>query len=406
MRRSAALILLFAVFLIVNLVNAVRKGGDFADYLRAAHRFVSGAPLYAGSDVTVGFVGPPVQALLFVPLVPLAQVHELAPRLAWYLVNLALLWYAVRTWVSALCGQRHVRWIEADGTLTPVARDMLLALLAIAFPLQTQFEHQNLNIVLLALTAYAAAAITGGQSSRAGVALGAAAALKVYPLLIVGWLAARRAWRAAGAAIICCVAVTLTPALIRGGSQFSSGISTFFNLSAEGWPARPANQSVVAMWGRYLFADSPSDDLLVTTAAGSVLLLTVLTLAIVWAPLVWAWIERRTSPPDAEELACAAAASTLVSPIAWEHYWVAWFPVFFALRRHAREHQSRGAAAAFWVGAVLVTGLSRPTLGADGTRFVRDLSFSTWGVILTCVVLGILLQNQIRHDNRVSAGTM
>jgi hypothetical protein len=404
-RRSGALILLFAVFLVVNLVNAVRKGGDFADYMRAANRFVSGAPLYSGSDVTVGFVGPPVQALLFVPLLPLGQVHELAPRLAWYVVNLVLLAYAVRTWVSALSGQRSVRWIEADGTLTPVARDTLLALLAIAFPLQTQFEHQNLNIVLLALTAYAASAISSGRPSRAGVALGAAAALKAYPLLIVGWLAARQAWRAAGAAILCGIALTLTPAMFRGGSQLSEGISTFLDLSAEGWPARRANQSVLAMWGRYLLAQSGSDDLLVTTAAGGVLLMTVLTLGIVWVPLLLAWTRRRASPADAGELACVAAASTLVSPIAWEHYWVAWFPVFFALRRHVREHQSRAAVAVFWIGAVLITGLSRPTLGGAGARFVRDLSFSTWGVVLTCVVLGILLAFRPQHHRRVSAHT-
>lgn len=392
------LLVILAVFLVANLVNAVRKGGDFTDYMGAATRFVSGAPLYAGSDVTVGFVGPPVQALFFVPLVPLAQVHELAPRLAWYLLNLVLLWYAIRTWVSALCGQRRVRWINADGSLTSVGRDTLLALLAIAFPLQTQFEHQNLNIVLLALTAYAAAAITSGRPSRAGVAVGAAAALKAYPLLIVGWLAGRRAWRAAATAAVCGLAFTLLPVLFRGSPQFSAEISTFFNLSSEGWPARPANQSVLAMWGRYLLGDRSSDDLLVTTAAVGVLLLTIVTLAIAWAPLLWTWIARRTGPPDAEELACAVAASTLVSPIAWEHYWVAWFPVFFGLRRRAREHGSRWAGSAFWIGAVLVTALSRPTLGPGGARVVRDLSFSTWGVVVTCVALGMLLKRRMPDD--------
>jgi hypothetical protein len=291
-----------------------------------------------------------------------------------------------------------VTWINADGSMPAVARDTLLALLASAFPFQTQFEHQNLNIVLLALTAYAAAAITSGRPSRAGVAVGAAAALKAYPVLIVGWLAGRRAWRAAAVAAVFGLGFTLLPVLFHGWPQFSAEISTFFNLSAEGWPARSANQSVLAMWGRYLLGDRSSDNLLVTTAAGGVLMLTIVTLTVVWAPLLWTWVARRTGPPDAEELACAAAASTLVSPIAWEHYWVAWFPVFFALRRRAREHGSRRAGSAFWIGAVLVTALSRPTLGPDGARFVRDLSLSTWGVVVTCVALGLLLKRPMRAD--------
>src|SRR5262249_49502956 len=163
----------------VNLVNALRKGGDFDAYFDAGTRLVRHEPLYAGSTIAQGFVGPPAQALLFVPLVPMG--HD-AARLAWYAINLALLWYGLATWLGLLIARSPssgTRPAWRDGTAQFTASISLLSILAIAQPLQSQFEHQNLNVVLLALIAYAADALMRGRDAVAGLTLGAAAAIKV-----------------------------------------------------------------------------------------------------------------------------------------------------------------------------------------------------------------------------------
>ena len=128
-------------------------------------------------------------------------------------------------------------------------------MLAIAAPLQTQFEHKNLNIVLLALVAIAVASFRGGRSVRGGIALGVATALKVYPICLLGWLAIRGQWRAVGAGTAAAIVLSLTPALFRGVDGLEADMADWQALAGSGWPTRRANQSLVAMWGRYLLGE-------------------------------------------------------------------------------------------------------------------------------------------------------
>ena len=99
---SGALAILVAVaFVGVNLVNALRKGGDFAVYLEAGRRLVEGARLYEGSAPGSGVIGPPFQALVFAPFSLIADVNLALARLAWYALNLVLLGLAIDWWRAA-----------------------------------------------------------------------------------------------------------------------------------------------------------------------------------------------------------------------------------------------------------------------------------------------------------------
>ena len=386
------LVLLATVFLGVNLVNAVRKGGDFDVYEDAARRLITGAPLYAGSVDGAGFVGPPVQALLFVPFVPLAAIHPAAARIAWFVVNALLLWQALTIWVRLL--SRSEDTSDPPRTSALASRDGLLALAAVAYPLQTQFEHLNLNVVLLWLAALAADALTRNRPFPAGVALGFAAAIKVYPAIALPWLLARRAWRTLAAAVLTIAAVSLAPLLLRGVAGFADDLSSWRDIAGHGWPTRRANQSVLAMWARYHFEDGPAGYPDATWEATAVIALTALTAAVLTIPLLAsAW--RNTPRRSTEELACVGALGALLSPIAWEHYWMAWFPVLFALRLRAGEG-SRMARYAFWAGAISITILSKPVVGWYGAQVVRAWSVMTWGGILTCAVLTACLLRESR----------
>ncbi len=71
---------------------------------------------------------------------------------------------------------------------------------AILLPLETNFEHQNMNALLLALLAGATWQLTLGSAALAGLLIGIATALKAFPALVIVYLAARRYWTAAIAA--------------------------------------------------------------------------------------------------------------------------------------------------------------------------------------------------------------
>jgi alpha-1,2-mannosyltransferase len=376
-----------AVFLIVNLVNAIRKGGDFDAYFDAGWRLLVDEPLYEGSAIASGFVGPPAQALLFAPFVMFAPLGPRAAHVAWYVVNVILLWYALSTWISVMRrGRLSSRWA-------------ILSILAVAVPLQVQFEHQNLNIVLLALVACAVASFRRGRAVAGGIAIGVAAAVKVYPVCLLAWLAIRGQWRAVGAGTAALYVLTLAPVLFRGVDGLEADTADWRALAGSGWPTRRANQSLIAMWGRYLLGEGPAGypTLTLERPLPLAFLAAGLTAAVVVGPLLLSsWRHRASRRRLIEECACVNALAVLLSPIAWEHYWVAFFPVFLALGMRARGLGL--PACVFWLGLLGLTLLSRPIVGWHGARVVRAWSLMTWIGLLLCATLAYLLAQRRRDD--------
>lgn len=440
--RKVAAAVVCAVFLIVNLVDAIREGGDFDAYFDAGRRLLANESLYAASGLASGFVGPPAQALLFVPFAPLGR-H--AAYVAWYVVNVMLLWYALTTWISVMSSvaaatsrqSSAVRLVRGAPLSSPW---VVLSVLAVAAPLQSQFEHKNLNIVLLALVASAVASFRGARRVYGGIALGVATALKVYPICLLAWLAIRGQWRAFGAGTAAAIVLSLTPVLFRGVDGLPDDMADWQVLAGSGWPTRRANQSLVAMWGRYLLGERVGGYPVVTFDQSLVFLAAALTALAIVAPLLLSsWRHGASRRRLIEECACVNAFAVLLSPIAWEHYWVAFFPVFAAVgmracgprpfdihRSDAREsvaresdtrtdapsapdewdgdggRSARLAACAFWLGVIGITLLSRPLVGWHGARIVRAWSLMTWAGLLLCATLAYLLA-QRRHE-RVGGG--
>lgn len=401
--RKGAAAALCAVFLIVNLVHALRDGGDFDAYLDAGRRLLAGERLYAGSGIASGFVGPPAQALLFVWFAPLDQR---AACVLWFILNVILLWYALKTWISVMAS-------VAAGTSRPADRSFfspwaMLSILAIAGPLQTQFEHKNLNILLLALVACAAASVRAGRFATAGIALGAATAMKVYPICLIVWLAIRGQWRAAGVGAAAAIVVSLTPALLRGFDGLQVDFAEWQMLAGSGWPTRRANQSLVAMWGRYLLGEGAEGYPVITFEQPLTLWAAALTAGVAIVPLMLAaWRYDPSRRRLIEEIACVNALAVLLSPIAWEHYWIAFLPVFAAIGIRARDRggSSRLAAWVFWIGFIGITLLSRPIAGWHGARLVRAWSVKTWAGLLLCAALAYFLaRGQHARAGRVGAG--
>jgi len=157
--------------------------------------------------------------------------------------------------MSILMGYRKVAATVVCAVFLIINLVGAIRMLAVAGPLQTQFEHKNLNIVLLALVASAVASFRSGRSVSGGIALGVATALKVYPICLLAWLAIRGRWRAFRAGLAVVIVLSLTPTLFRGVNGLAVDIADWQVLAGSGWPTRRANQSLVAMWGRYLLGE-------------------------------------------------------------------------------------------------------------------------------------------------------
>jgi hypothetical protein len=374
-RERAGLVfgVVFAVFAVVNLVNALTKGGDFDVLIDASRRLLDGRPLYAGSMPGTGVTWPPFQSVLFVPAALVSEISPAAAKVLWHLTGLALLLFGVRLWSMAL-------------NLSPAGETwrnpmVLMPLAAIALPAQTNFEHQNVNPLLLALLGACALSSVRGRTVAAGLWLGAATALKAFPALVVLYLLIRGKWRTAMAAILTAVMLSALPVFWYGWTGAIDTFGDWIRVSTDaGWPTRAQNQSMFAMFARL--------------APGADLVLTAVAIAAVLSLLVFVAVRRAGSRHDfAAEIALALTASVLCSPLAWDHYWVLMYPALSVVYRAGRTAGPDGRLMrlTFWTAAVAISGLSRATLGQAGFGMVRRLSNSTLSGLALLVAQGGLL---------------
>ena len=403
---SRLLVLLAVLFAIVNAANALNKGGDAAVFFEGGRRFLHAEPLYAGSSAADGFIGPPFQAMFFAPFAAVASASPVAAKLLWHALNLACLglgvWLSMKTWdaVRGQIGLPARPWL-------PV---LFAPLAAILLPLQTNFEHQNMNALLLALLAGATWHLTLGSAAVAGLLIGMATALKAFPALAIVYLAARRYWTAAIAATASAFVLSVVmPSAVYGVSGFSDLARTFWRLGSSGWPIRGNNQSLVAALDRLTLGFSSARSASISrrqnwsrSAAGDDSLrrprdvagLAALVVTLVRTP-------RRASAVPAE-VAAVTVLAILLSPIAWDHYWTMMFPAFLIVH-DSRDDRLLGRAGdyAFWTAAVLTTGLSPLTLGKSGFNLARDWSVYT---IAALIVYACLMVVCWRSEPRTVSG--
>ncbi len=253
MSSTRLLALLALLFAVLTTINAINKGGDAAVFFEGGRRLLHAEPLYEGSSAADGFIGPPFQAMFFAPFAAIAAVRPLPARILWHALNLACFGLGVWLSLKALdavrdrAGQPQASWLPM--LFPPLA--------AILLPALTNFEHQNMNALLLALIAAATWQMTLGFATAAGILVGIATALKIFPAFLILYFVARRYWTAAIAAIVSTIVLSVAPLVIYGAG-FTDLVKTFWRLGNSGWPIRGNNQSLIAAIDRLTLGFVPT----------------------------------------------------------------------------------------------------------------------------------------------------
>lgn len=261
---------------------------DLQVYRAGGEHVLAGEPLYGGGVLlTLPFVYPPTAALLFVPLsvLPLTVL-----KIVWTAMSLAAIGYVVRR-----CGA---------GTGWSV-----IALVAVATwldPVRTTLYLGQINLLLLALVV---GDVLGRPGSRwRGVGVGAAAALKLTPLLFVGYLLLIGRIRAAVTALgVFAATVALGFVLAPADSATYWLGGTFLAADRISPPAATTNHSLNGLLAR-TFGEVPVAYLIGAAA------LVGLT----------GWLARRAhrSGDDLLAVTLCGLCTAAVAPFAWSHHWV------------------------------------------------------------------------------------
>ncbi len=361
-RARGVVLALATLYAAVVIPIQLHKGGDLAPELRQSERLLRGEALYAATNRVEGVWWPPFSALALVPFTLLARASFPLAKVAWAIVSVACLAWSVA----------HVR--------APTWQRVALATAAVAVPIQTNFEHANINTILLALVVAAAADVTNGREGRAGLWIGIATALKAFPGLLLAYLAYRRRWRAFLIGIGVAVGLTVLALVPHGPREVVPVMREWlFLVGNSSDVVSGSNQSLAVLLGR--LGASP--------AAGWVVALLCLTGAAV------AFRHRpQTSDGMARELAVVTVLAVLLSPIAWVHYYVLLLPAWAVV--FEQSDPIPAPRRSWWHAGVAGAALATSGLLTVGPRSLRSAllhgSIYAWGALLLLLLLFLMLR--------------
>lgn len=291
---------------------------------------------------------PPAQVLTALPL---AWASYQTARVVWLVLNAMLLATSMGLFVRALGASR------AEAALGGIA------VLALPVAARHLWLGQS-NAVILLLLVLAWRALRSGKGARAGIALGLAAALRLFPLFLVIPLLRRRALRPAAIAVGVAALGTATGFAAAG---FGSAGSFLEGASANVafWRGSPGNASLLALPVRWLTGDRWGFGVV----DAPVLALTLVAAAAAACVLAASRTPARSS---GEGFWAAVPWMLLAAPLFWDHYMVLLIPAATLALRTRLRHSGPWTLACIVAAALVALGEPRWAPRAIGDASVVD----------------------------------
>jgi hypothetical protein len=335
-------------------------GPDYLQDWASAKSYWAGLPVYSPHSTTIPLhlgrpqsereidieynAHPPASVLLALPL---ARLDFPDAILAWNLISMAALLVSLAIIAAG--------FPELKALFLPVG-----ILLPFGLPVYGNFQQVQLTPVLLAMIAAAWAMDQSGRPAAAGLFVGAAAAVKLFPAYLVLYFAARRSWRALLAAAASFAALNLATAAVLGWQAVDDYVRIVLP-GLEKFRSYSFNQSIAGFWHK-LF-DLASEPTLAPCLWHSPTLArvgAVLSGLLVTAIVVAAAFRAHAPAQRDAAFAIAVTAMLLVSPITWD---VSMLLLLLPLAVLASTAQASPATAAPLALILLVLWLPQQQLG-------------------------------------------
>ncbi len=299
---------------------------DFFQEWASAKNYFNGLPVYARHGETLErYLGegwkvpdrlgvrinahPPTSVLLGLPLASLSYWDAF---LIWSLLSLAALTASFWLMIRQL-GIAFSPWL-----LLP-----LVTILLLCGPFRQHMNQGQLGIILLLLITASWAASRSGWLLWAGVFLGAATALKLFPGFLFLYFVLWRQWRTVGAGIVTVAVLTALTAAIFGVDTYHSYVRDALPEAARfrnGWN----NASLLGFWSK-LFDEGAGQVVPLWYSpwlAWAGTLTCSAAVAALTARAIW---RVRSQAECGTAFGLCVIAMLLLSPVTWEHYFVLLF---------------------------------------------------------------------------------
>jgi len=381
--RHLASVAVLAVLVVLAAVS-VRRKEDFDGYVLVGDLVLQGGHVYDDAPPGVS-TWPPLFAVVAVPFALLARVSIHAARAAWLAIQLVALLWALRLIVD-LVHAKALALRPRAGALTLASAPVLVPLVMASPGVTGNLFHLQVNILVFALVLQGLAWQARGRSWAGGGLVGLAAAVRVMPLVFLPYLLWRRRWRAALAAAVVFLLLSLAPALVFGWETFAGYVGDWLRVADAGWGSGFMNQSLLAAFDRLLDAGPHA-----ARTATLVVLGLLAALALVRF--------RGPSAPDGRraivEWSIVFVVGAIGGPVCWKSYLVVFllpFAILFAAwRTWEVSRRTRRLAFALLVACLLLTTLpSRDLIGRAAAVRLETASVFTIGALLLVAGLFVL----------------
>jgi hypothetical protein len=268
-------------------------------------------------DYALPSLHPPAVALLAAPL---GFLPYRAAATAWLLFEMSLLLLLAVMVTSTGRSLRFGRGAIAAWCILLLWR-----------PVIEELAFGQLGLPLAALLGGSWFAMQSGRRRLAGVFLGAAVAVKLFPVVIALYLLVKGRWSTVVSAGITASLLTV----LAGAAVGVDGVVSYVGELQAGTPFLPAehNCSIYGAVLRIFTGGLLIQPLIDAPAVGKVL--APLAMVVVWA--VTAWVIWRSDDPRLE-LAAGIASLVVAGPLSWRHYQVLLIWPLFTLGQRLREN--------------------------------------------------------------------
>jgi hypothetical protein len=295
--------------------TVLRSGASIYDAaaVQAAHEARIGPVGNLYSALFLTYNNTPATAILFVPLSLLpfrtAQPVFVIVNNVLYLTGIGLTLYALRA------GPFEVFLSIAISTVL------------FFYAVRQTFGLGQMNGLIVFLLALALLLTLQRRDGWAGAMIACAAALKISPILLLGFFIAQRRWRGALGAMIAGLVLLALMVILAGGNTLMHFVTQVLPAVGRGSAAFP-NQSLLGALYRWVV---PGDELSSVVGVGDYPLIRVAWLLIsIGVGAITLWLVTRARLIDRVQNAVGftifIVAGLLIGGLSWDHY-LLWLPV-------------------------------------------------------------------------------
>jgi hypothetical protein len=359
---------------------------------------------------------PPFFLLIAAGLALASRISSLATLAVWQFASILAVWGTLKLLARCFAdrGADATFWPSASDRLAFVSTPIFVPFLFSARVFEDNLQHGQINAQLLFLALLAFTLFREQRPIAGGIALALAASMKAVPVLLLGYLAYKRCWRAMGWTIAFLVLLNVViPVAIFGTAEVATQWKSWRTVvGAEMLQpiAHHPNQSLLSALKRVLTVEGGSTNPVhFRLAAWSTAAVVRLYWILAMLGLLGLALSFRNNPRDLSDRRCAGefaiclAAMTLVSPLAWTAHFVT-LVAPAALVWTALRILLVGAADRRWRMGVWWTSFACITLSASGfvgwawARRLESLSVITLGALLL-IGLAISLLPVLNSDS-------